>query len=112
MAVSTIKKGFKIEQILNVDSTSLSSSEYRSFSCNWKNYDMLLLMSWQYGNQCEEMLITNSYFASTTQTRKPLLNDVANNITYQAFQNGDSSVKLASTKSDSALGFRIFGIKF
>ena len=83
-----------------------------SFSCNWQNYDLLMLCSTQYNNVCETVTVPTLYFRNTGSGDRPRISDTLNNVRLEAWQNGEGSITAVSTTSSAIIRLRIYGVKF
>lgn len=110
MATSTIK-GTKIDQLLYVTSADIGTV-WKTYSCNWQDYDLLIFTARFYSNEMGSMVTTKSYFASTRSGTVVSVYDPSSEYFYQAYQNGEGSIYLAASGTDNNRRLIIYGIKF
>ena len=83
-----------------------------SYSCNWSNYDLLIVCACQYGNIDENTIVTNSYFSLTTSELRILLYNGRRSRNYEVYQNGSNAVYIKAGQEESTqYRVRIYGIK-
>lgn len=94
----------KILEQLDIPTTATS------YNCNWKKYNAISIEAISYNNVMAQITIPTSYFNSTTNGARPLLNDAIHNVIYDVYKNTDTSIYIKAQSSYSVGGIRIYGI--
>lgn len=91
---------------------NISSTEATSYSCNWSEYDLLIICAMFYGNILETIVVPNFYFSTTNSNRRVKINNVENSRRYSVYKNGNNAVYILADQSEKeAFGVQIFGVK-
>ena len=109
MATGIIKHSGCV-QLLNA--SNISSAEATSYTCNWSNYDLLIICACFYGNINETIVVPNAYFRTTASSQRVRINNSWYSRKYDVYKNGDDSVYILAEQSETdAYGIRIYGVK-
>lgn len=91
---------------------NISSTEATSYSCNWSNYDLLIICGCFYGNVCETIVVPKDYFSTTNSSRRVRINNAAYSRIYNVYKNGNNAIYILADQSETtAFGIQIYGVK-
>lgn len=80
------------------------------YSCNWQNYNFLIIQAVQYGNKRANIFIPYASFYGTSSGNRPQIYDPLAQCTYEVYQNGSGKIYASCNAPTSAIGLVIYGL--
>lgn len=87
----------------------LSTTE-TAYNCNWQNYKYLIICACRYDNICSNYFMPKSYIESTNIGARVLCRDNIYDKTYSIRHNGNGSIYITASATDSTCGVKIWGV--
>lgn len=112
MSVDKIRySGITVNTLLNQPAIPTVATSY---SCNWAEYDFLIICAAQYGNINETEVVPVDYMKTTSSgTKVQLMNTRNGDKRYNVYKDGNNALFIQALQEDTdAFYIRIYGVKF